>query len=371
MTQFWKEWEGQVIHPAYPLRQYCGGEEEHAVFLTEIGEEGHRQKAAIKLILGNPETTERQLRAWKTAATLSHSNLIRIFSMGNSDRGGLPFIYLVMEYADEDLSQVIPTRPVTVEEARELLDPALSVLAYVHSQGFAHGHVKPSNIMGVDSCLKISSDGLCRFRECGSAPPGAYTPPESDGISAVGDVWSLGVTLVEALTQQLPVRAASGEPVIPETLPAPFVEIARHCLQLDPKARWTVPDIAAALRPPAQAAQEKNATPPLLSSRKWLYLSAVLAALAVLAIVILPRVMDQHREGTKVQQAPIAQQRVQKSITPSPASQPVERSPTLPSASLAGGVVERVLPEVSAKARRTLQGRVKVGVEFALIHPAV
>ena len=72
-----------------------------------------------------------------------------------------------------------------------------------------HGHIKPANIMGVEDQLKISSDGLCRIDESmgGLGKPGVYDAPEMAGreISPAPDVWWPGMTLVEALTQRLPV----------------------------------------------------------------------------------------------------------------------------------------------------------------------
>ena len=53
MTRDWKQWEGQIVNGTFPLRQYVGGSEHSAVFLTERrGREP--QRAAIKLIASDP-----------------------------------------------------------------------------------------------------------------------------------------------------------------------------------------------------------------------------------------------------------------------------------------------------------------------------
>ena len=59
----------------------------------------------------------------------------------------------------------VPHRPLTPAEAHDVLEPILDALAYVHGQGFVHGHMKPANFMHVEDQLKISSDGLCRIDE--------------------------------------------------------------------------------------------------------------------------------------------------------------------------------------------------------------
>ena len=192
MTDAWKEWEGQVVNAKFRLRQYLGGSEHSAVFLTEHGELG-LQKAAIKLIPADPRNAEVQLSYWKLAANLSHPHLIRLFEVGRCWFGNTEVLYVVMEYAEENLAQVLPHRPITPEEASTTLKPVLDALACLHSNGFVHSHLKPTNIMALDDQVKISSDGLCRAGESSGSggEPGVYDPPEAVGeqISAAGDVW--------------------------------------------------------------------------------------------------------------------------------------------------------------------------------------
>ena len=65
-----------------------------------------------------------------------------------------------MEYAEENLGQILPQRALTPEEIRDLLEPALDTLAFIHSKSLAHGRLKPSNIMAAGDQLKLSSDSL-------------------------------------------------------------------------------------------------------------------------------------------------------------------------------------------------------------------
>jgi TonB family protein len=382
MTQSWKQFEGQRINETFPLHRYLGGEGNHAVFLTEYGEPAP-QKAAIKIILGDPERTDLQLHRWNLVANLSHPHLMRILTMGRSHLSDDPLIYLLMEYADESLSEVIPTRPLTAEEMREMLKPALSALAYVHGNGFFHGHLKPANILAVDGRLEISSDNLCRIGDTsGSRTPDAYTPPEIEGISPAGDVWSLGVILVEALTQRVPARRLTGqrEPVVPETLPAPFLEIARRCLRSDPMSRWTVTDIAARLEVLEAAGQERKPEKRRATSRKWVSVLAASLALALSAIVIAPRLLNHQTESAHISEAPSIQPK-QIRLQPRPEQKPTTSQDAAPVSSrvrdaeppapraktsspdfVPGEVFHQVLPEIPLKARQTIQGKVKVSV---------
>jgi TonB family protein len=347
MPESWKQFEGQVVDGRFHLRQYLAGGEDHSVFLTEYGD----RKAAIKIVAGGAPGAERRLQQWTLAAKLSHPHLLQLFAMGSSQLSAMPVVYVAMEYADEDLSQVIPQRPLTSAEAREMLGPALSALAYVHSQGFAHGHLKLSNFMAVGSSLKISSD----------------VEPEA---SAADDVRALGMTLLEALTQ----RAA---PVAAESLPAPFGEIVRNCLIEDPKSRWTVADIAARLRVPDKQ---------LWGSRVWTFVWAAVLALILAAVIYGPKLLNRRQEprpGPVVQiQGPHPE--VARVPAPAPVAAPPEVKPTKapevqpeaprvtappppapaapPPEATTGGVVHRALPDVPVKASRTIHGAVKVGV---------
>src|SRR5260370_23086348 len=84
------------------------------------------------------------------------------------------------------------------------------------------------------------------------------------------------MTLVEALTQRLPAweSQSQAEPPLPETLPEPFLEMARQCLRRDPQQRCTVAEIVARLQPgaaalplPAAALPSPAVRPPVAAPR--------------------------------------------------------------------------------------------------------
>src|SRR5216110_1644572 len=159
MIETWKRWEGQLINGQFLLGEYLGGSGLSAVFVTEIGG-AQRNKAAIKLVPADLENAESRLARWRRLAKLSHPHLLRVFGMGRCELGNTEFVYLVMEYAEENLSQILPQRALTQAEAQELLHSVIDVLIYLHKQGLVHGHIKPANIMAVKEQLKISCDGV-------------------------------------------------------------------------------------------------------------------------------------------------------------------------------------------------------------------
>ena len=380
----WKQWEGQIIDEKFPLLQYLAGSEHGGVFLTELRDR-EPKKAALKVISSDAGNAQSQLSRWKLAATLAHPHLIHLFEMGRCRFADMDSVYVVMEYADEDLSQVLPHRSLTPAETREMLAGVLDALAEVHGKGWVHGHVRPANIMAVGEQLKLSSDGLCRIGDPRQPPaePSVYDPPEraSAAASPAADVWSLGITLVESLTQHPTAwdQTATGEPAVPETLPAPFLDIARHCLHRNPEQRWTIGQIKACLLPlaasaspspspassPASAPLEQAPAEAPRPSAKARYLVPAALGLVALAILVGARLMRPRAEPARAPSGEIAQPEAKKPVAALPEVKPPETKPEH-SARARGAVLNQVVPEVPQNARATIQGAVRVSVKVAV-----
>src|SRR5271169_1171831 len=263
----WKKWEGRV-EGKFPLRQWLGGSEHSAVFLTERPGQPS-QKAAIKFIAADDAAeADRQLSRWSAAAKLSHPHLMRIYEAARCRVDGTPLLYLLMEYAEEDLSQILPQRPLAPAEVTDLLPALLDALSYLHSKGFVHGRVKPSNVHAMGDELKLSADQIVSSTELNPEPKrrDVYDAPETAAgiVSPAGDVWSIGVTLVAALTQNVSFEseASQRDPDPPETVPPPFRGIARECLHLDPKRRCSLAEIQARLQPEGRSVPAGPEAPP-------------------------------------------------------------------------------------------------------------
>src|ERR1700692_135301 len=252
MSEAWKTWEGQAVD-GFPLRQYLGGSDHSAVYLTQLNSSGE-QKAAIKFIPADASAYA-QLAKWRVAGELTHPHLLQLIRVGRCELANTNFLYVVMEYAEENLSEILPQRALEPDEVRPVLESALDALSYLHAQGLAHTRIKPGNILAAGDQLKLSSDTLS---EIGSspltvAPTCIYAAPESatTPVSATTDLWSLGVTLVETLTQRTPVLRGQTDVELPshETMPPPYLDIARRSVQVDPSRRATLKEMAALLNP--------------------------------------------------------------------------------------------------------------------------
>jgi len=393
MSEAWKQWEGRTVDGRFPLQRYLGGSGHSAVFLTVAQPSGSdSEKAAIKLISAGGVDAKQQFLRWKAASELTHPNLIRIFEAGRADLDGTELLYVVMEYAEENLSQILPERALTAEEARGMLVPVLRTLQFVHDRGFVHGHIQPSNILAVADEVKLSSDtlGMAGERKGSERATSAYDPPEAaTGASATAaDVWQLGMTLIEVLTQHLPVwnRARMSAPQVPAAVPEPFREIAGHCLQVAAGERWTVGEILhqveadqveavrrgservspagpalTSSQPDAQTTKTASATASWARRKeftKWPYWLG-LAAVVVAAFFLIAR--------PKTSNHPPDEQSTQAQPSSAPEGSQPSQSPGDSNSGTAShdnqnGVVRQVMPQVSPSARRTIQGTIKVRV---------
>ena len=429
MSESWQAWVGRTVDGRFPLLSYLGGSDHSAVFLTLAqGGVGDAKQAAIKLIPAGAADAEKQLLRWEKASELTHPNLIRIFAAGRCNFDGTALLYVVEEYAEENLAQILPGRALTADEARALLPPLVEALQYAHEKGLVHGHIQPSNILAVADQVKLSSDALGAVGEQrrGAPATSAYDPPEydppeaaTDAVSTAVDNWQLGMTLVEALTQRLPVwdRARRSAPEVPATVPEPFREIAKHCLQVDPAKRWTIAEISHRLgverQGPTSAQTEKAVSAPAIrghqnlaqqnigqqnlsqrkASAKWPYALGLAVVLAV-AFFLMARPKRQgppaEVQSTHTEHGAPAENL---QSAPAPALPGPKPRPHAPGAAKVGatkvegekldvgskekastntgiantdhqsGVGQRVMPKVSPSALRTIQGKVKVRVK--------
>jgi TonB family protein len=264
MSDAWKKWEGQVVDHKYQLQQWLGSTDHSVVFLAEVHDPEPRQ-VAIKFISADQVDRQQQIAAWKHAAELNHPNLLQIYGGGFWKMEDMDLLYVAMEYAEENLAQVVPHRALMAEETKEMLNAASDVLVYLHGKNLVHGHVKPSNVLATGEVLKLSSDTIFPAGEVREMrrERSAYDAPElpNSAYTSASDVWSLGITLVEAFTQQpavLPFNEES-DPIIPPVVREPFLEITRHALQREPTLRWSSAKIAERLNPAAAAARSAAA----------------------------------------------------------------------------------------------------------------
>lgn len=367
------EWMGRIIDGKFVLLQWLGGSQWSGVFLTELQQTDQSQKAAIKLIPADVGDAADQLSRWDLTIPISHPHLMRLFDAGRCQIDGVPLLYAVTEYSEEILSQILPERPLTPTETKEMLGQVIDGLTYVHGKGLVHGHLKPSNILVVDDQLKLSSDNLHVTGKPAKrvSEMDVYDAPETatGSIFPSADIWSLGVTLVEALTGQ-PLawnRSTHREPIMPESIPQPFSEIIRKCLRIDPTRRCTLSDVKAYLEPegllPDPAGIATVDEEPVKKSPGKLPMMALVAAVLVLfAVAAVLRMRSHPTEPSSPTET--AQTAPSASTLPPPTPVPATRIPN--GATVKGAVAEQVQPVVLPSARESIEGHVNLKIRVTV-----
>ena len=174
---------------------------------------------AIKIMhpgLGDDaEFAARFVREARSAARLSHPNVVAVYDQGD-DHGT---VFLAMELVDGiTLRDVIRKEaPLPPTRALALIEPVLSALAAAHRAGIIHRDVKPENVLiAADGRVKVADFGLARavsadtqHTATGGVLIGtvSYLAPELvvDGrADARADVYAAGVVLFELLTGSKP-----------------------------------------------------------------------------------------------------------------------------------------------------------------------
>jgi TonB family protein len=373
--ELWKNWEGKLADGKFSLQKWLGGSDHSVVFLTERGGQTP-QKAAIKLMAVQDATSAIRLSNWAAMSKFSHPHLIRPFEYGRCEIDGTPLLYVVTEFADENLAEVLPVRSLSSDEIVAVLRPAAEALQFLHDKGFVHSRIKPSNIMAVGEQLKLSADAIRKINEPGTTDAiTAYAAPEaaSGGFTPATDIWSLGLTMLAVATQTEPKGSASAaKPIaVPDTLPQAIRGIIQRCLQIDPAKRPSASEILGQISggrsqsktdvSAAHAAPGREKT----QSRIWAIVSIVIVALLLLAWIGNKTLGHQPTPAPTVSTQTAPPDTKAESV-PVPATPPSATPPSAKTGLVRGTVRSQVPPDVSRSALHTITGRLKVAIRVSV-----
>jgi serine/threonine-protein kinase len=221
---------------------------------------------AIKLLAtdlgGRAEARERFLQEARTAARLSHPNVVPVHAVEEHD----DLLFFVMAFIDGETvrERVQRTGPMAVGEVSRLLQEVAWALDYAHGRGVIHRDIKPDNIIlerGTGRAV-VTDFGIARAGlSAGITAEGAllgtpeYVSPEQalgNEVDGRSDVYSLGVTCFFALTGRLPFEADTVQGMLTRHVQeaAPSVTLFRpdvpgklaraidQCLAKDPRDRF-------------------------------------------------------------------------------------------------------------------------------------
>ena len=170
----------------------------------------------LKPMHGDSDIGIRFRREGRTAARLSHPNIVQVYDAGEGDLEGAEVSYIVMEYlSGGDLKELIDARgKLPGTELARIGEEVCAGLAHAHGRGVVHRDIKPHNILlDEKGRAKVSDFGIARALDTTQATrTGAYlgtalysSPEQLQGhkVTPKSDVYSLGATLYQA---------AAGEP---------------------------------------------------------------------------------------------------------------------------------------------------------------
>ncbi len=226
---------------------------------------------AIKLlnpVHSNTDIGARFRREGRTAAKLSHPNIVQVYDAGEGEFEGREASFIVMEYVPGgDLKVLIDGRGALSGGDIARLGGAAAGLAHAHERGVIHRDIKPHNILLDEKGQpKLTDFGIARALDAthhtrtGSYLGTAlYSAPEQlhgGEVTPKSDVYSLGATLYQAATGQppfvgSPLEVASQhinkEPPPPRAVNgavSPTLDaLILDCMKKDPDARPTADDV--------------------------------------------------------------------------------------------------------------------------------
>src|SRR5437763_262433 len=287
----------QAVAGRYSLERELGRGGMGVVYLAR--EVRLDRPVAIKLLppskATDPKLRERFLREARTAAKLSHRNVIPVHAVEEIG----DFVFFAMAYVEgETLTERVRQRgPLAPSEASRVLRDVAWALAYAHAQGVIHRDVKPDNILLENTGRVLVADfGIASVVSGAGAlatgevigTPEFMSPEQALGevVDARSDLYSLGIVGFFACSGALPFEAEKAtdvlakqvtEPAPPLSSVAPMVprrlaQAIDRCLAKDPEERYEGP---AALAGQLSHALEQRRELPVAWSARMAWATAV------------------------------------------------------------------------------------------------
>jgi serine/threonine-protein kinase len=265
------------LHEAKRMGQYHLHEKLGAGGMGDVYYAEHhllKRPCALKLIKSemakDPIAQARFEREVRSAASLSHPNVIAIYDYGHTDDGAF---YYVMEYLPGmSLSQLVHDfGPLPAGRVIYLMRQLCAGLVEAHALGLVHRDLKPANIHiairgGEFDVVKVLDFGLVKVTRDTDAPqltaemtvsgtPLFMSPEQATAdrdLDARSDIYSIGAIAYFALTGEPPFKGNSSmeimiaharDPVVPPSelvagIPSDLEQVVLKCLAKKPGDRY-------------------------------------------------------------------------------------------------------------------------------------
>ncbi len=243
----WPALKGKVLDGGYEVGECLLTTPDSASFKVRVL--GDRFAQVVVNVFASEAAPLEQVALWQEAMQLHHPNISAPITVGRLEWNGAFYPYVLLHKADENLAGVITERALTPAETRELLRSVGAALEHLHANGFVHSSLAPEHVLAMGDAIKVSSTSIRRINtpldeegESGAA----YRAPESasENLTVPADIWCLGATLFEVLTQR---KCEEDCRERAQSLPAPFDWIVERCLEPEPHERPTFSEVFAML----------------------------------------------------------------------------------------------------------------------------
>jgi eukaryotic-like serine/threonine-protein kinase len=209
--------QGSVVDGRYRILERIGSGGMADVWLAD---DSHLQRrVALKVLHGrfaqDREFVERFRREAEAAAGLQHPNVVAVFDRGDVDGT----YYIAMQYLEGRTLKQLIDAGLTPEQAVALIRQVLEGARFAHRHGIVHRDLKPQNVIVDDEGKATVTDfgiaraGVSEITQTGSVmgTPHYLSPEQAQGfdVTAVSDIYSIGVMLYEALTGRVPFEGDS------------------------------------------------------------------------------------------------------------------------------------------------------------------
>jgi serine/threonine-protein kinase len=209
--------EGSTIDGRYRLLRRIGSGGMADVWLAE--DEHLQRRVALKILHGrfaqDREFVERFRREAEAAAGLQHPNVVAVFDRGDVEGT----YYIAMQLLEGRSLKALIDQGLTPEQAVGLIRQVLEGAGFAHRHGVVHRDLKPQNVIVDDEGKATVTDfgiaraGASEITQAGSVmgTPHYLSPEQAQGqdVTAVSDLYSIGVMLYEALAGRVPFEADS------------------------------------------------------------------------------------------------------------------------------------------------------------------
>ncbi|MEX2152308.1 MAG: serine/threonine-protein kinase [Gemmatimonadaceae bacterium] len=319
----------KALAPSFTLVKRLGAGGMGAVYLAR--DPVLKRLVAVKvmapILAADPDARARFEREAQAVASISHPNVVSVYSVGELENG-VP--YLVMQYVEgRSMSDRIKENgSLDVRTAKRVLGEVASALAAAHRKGIIHRDIKPANILCDDETGRalVSDFGIAAVLDRGEAEreavrithtgmaigTPAYMSPEqllAEPVTEKTDIYSLGLLGYELLIGEGPYQISSPREVMaahlrdtPRPLSAvradvdPELErLLESCLAKDPLKRPSASEVegrlthgaSVLLEWPPPGLEQLRAT--LRTSLSILSLGALAAGIPIVLVSVFDR----------------------------------------------------------------------------------